>query len=42
MKDQAIIMLMKADAYTHLGIGSGNEYGLPASTYSSLDMLRGK
>ncbi|KAF2835660.1 DUF1917-domain-containing protein [Patellaria atrata CBS 101060] len=29
----------KADALTHLGIESGNDYGLQASLYSSKDML---
>ncbi|KIW05765.1 uncharacterized protein PV09_03621 [Verruconis gallopava] len=32
----------KCDAYTYLDIGSGNEYGLQASLYSSKDMLAGK
>jgi len=31
----------KCDAYTHLEINSGNEYGLAASLYSSKEMLRG-
>ena len=29
----------KPDAYTYLDISSGNEYGLPASLYSSRDLL---
>ncbi|KAI9758529.1 MAG: hypothetical protein M4579_003021 [Chaenotheca gracillima] len=29
----------KCDAYTHLGISSGNEWGIPASMYSSNDLL---
>lgn len=32
----------KADAYTLLGIGSNNPYGLKASLYSSNDVLAGK
>ena len=32
----------KCDAYTHLGIESGNEYGLRASMYGSKDFLKGK
>jgi hypothetical protein len=32
----------KCDAYTHLGIMSGNEYGLDASLYASGRMLEGK
>jgi hypothetical protein len=32
----------KCDAYTHLDIGSGNEYGLQASLYASKDVLAGK
>jgi hypothetical protein len=32
----------KCDAYTHLGIGSQNEYGLQASLYASKDVLAGK
>jgi hypothetical protein len=31
--------LYKCDAYTYLGIYSGNHYGLPASIYKSNDML---
>jgi len=27
------------DAYTHLGINSGNEWGLKASMYASKDVL---
>ena len=30
----------KCDAYTYLGIESGNTYGLRASLYSSRDMLK--
>lgn len=30
----------KCDAYTYLDINSGNEYGLPASLYSSRELLK--
>ncbi len=30
---------MRVDAYTYLGINSGNEYGLKASLYASKDVL---
>jgi len=32
----------KCDAYTYLHIKSGNEYKLPASLYSSEDVLQGR
>jgi len=32
----------KCDAYTHLGINSGNEWGIKASLYSSADLLKPK
>lgn len=28
------------DAYTYLGLGSGNEYNIKASMYSSIDLLK--
>lgn len=30
-----------ADAFTHLGINSGNEWGIKASLFSSKDVLGG-
>lgn len=30
------------DAYTYLGLGSGNEYGIKASLYSSTEVLKAK
>ncbi|KAK3293027.1 uncharacterized protein B0H64DRAFT_418904 [Chaetomium fimeti] len=34
-------IMYKCDAYTHLGIYEGNEYGLRASMYGSREMLAG-
>ncbi|KAH6847697.1 hypothetical protein B0I37DRAFT_150099 [Chaetomium sp. MPI-CAGE-AT-0009] len=34
-------IMYKCDAYTHLGIYEGNEYGLRASMYGSTEMLAG-
>ena len=31
-----------ADAYTYLHLGSGNEYNIKASLYSSVDILKSK
>ena len=28
------------DAYTYLGLGSGNEYNIKASLYSSMEVLK--
>ena len=32
-------LIMVADAFTHLGISSGNEWGIKASLFSSKDLL---
>jgi hypothetical protein len=39
-KDAPRGIYYKCDAFTHLEIGSGNEYGIPASLYSSKDLLK--
>jgi hypothetical protein len=41
-KDPNRSIYYKCDAYTHLDIGSGNEYGLQASLYASKDVLADK
>lgn len=33
--------ILAVDAYTHLGINSGNEWGIKASLFSSKDILGG-
>jgi hypothetical protein len=38
-KDAARPIYYKCDAFTYLDIGSGNEYGIPASLYNSKDIL---
>jgi hypothetical protein len=40
-KDATRPIYYKCDAFTYLDIGSGNEYGIPASLYNSKDMLNG-
>jgi hypothetical protein len=40
-KDAARPIYYKCDAFTYLDIGSGNEYGIPASLYNSKDILNG-
>ncbi|KAI9816495.1 MAG: hypothetical protein M1827_001627 [Pycnora praestabilis] len=37
--ERGMSVYYKCDAYTHLGISSGNEYGLKASLYASKDVL---
>ncbi|KAF4540921.1 uncharacterized protein LTHEOB_863 [Lasiodiplodia theobromae] len=39
-RDDAPKIWYKMDAYTHLQLDSGNEYNLPASLYSSTDLLK--
>ncbi|OJD37173.1 uncharacterized protein BKCO1_8000188 [Diplodia corticola] len=39
-RDDARKIWYKMDAYTYLQLNSGNEYNLPASLYSSKDMLK--
>lgn len=38
-KDEKRSIYYKCDAYTHLNIKHGNEYGLSASLYASMDFL---
>lgn len=38
--DSSRSLYYKCDAFTHLDIGSGNEYGIAASLYSSKDILK--
>ena len=42
VKDGLKPIYYKAEAYSLLGIGSDNPYGLKASLYSSKDVLAGK
>lgn len=39
-RDDAPKIWYKMDAYTYLQLNSGNEYNLPASLYSSTDLLK--
>ncbi len=36
-----LLLIMKIDAFTHLGINSGNEWGIKASMFSSRDIFSG-
>lgn len=40
MSDVGCANWLEVDAYTHLGVAAGNEWGLKASLFASKDLLK--